>query len=128
MDNIAHELVIHSTLEEEIFYPAVKNARGGQTLVNEAESEHKKLDLLVAEAQGMSMESDEVVWTVGHLRDVVDRHTTKEENKMFRVAEDGLSEKLRELGERIAARKKELAGSRVQKAKRAFKKALRMVA
>jgi iron-sulfur cluster repair protein YtfE (RIC family) len=42
IDKIAQELEIHSTIEEELFYPAVKNVRGGPSLVNEAESEHKK--------------------------------------------------------------------------------------
>jgi Hemerythrin HHE cation binding domain len=42
IDKIAQELEIHSTIDEELFYPAVKNVRGGQSLVNEAESEHKK--------------------------------------------------------------------------------------
>jgi hemerythrin superfamily protein len=41
IDQIAHELEIHSTIEEEIFYPAVKNVRGGQSLVSEAKSEHQ---------------------------------------------------------------------------------------
>ncbi len=41
IDQIAQELEIHSTIEEEIFYPAVKNVRGGQSLVSEAKSEHE---------------------------------------------------------------------------------------
>jgi hemerythrin superfamily protein len=58
LDQIARELEIHSTIEEEVFYPAVEDVRGGQSLVGEAKSEHKKVDSLVAEAQGMSMETD----------------------------------------------------------------------
>src|SRR6185436_16528219 len=86
IDKIAQELEIHSTIEEEIFYPAVKNVRGGQSLVREAESEHKKVDSLVAEAQGMSMETDEVVQKVEELRDAVVHHATEEEREMFAVA------------------------------------------
>jgi hypothetical protein len=41
-----------------------QNVRGGQSLVNEAESEHKEVDSLVAEAQGMRMETDEAVQNV----------------------------------------------------------------
>ena len=129
MDQIAQELEIHSTVEEEIFYPAVKNVRGGQSVVREAESEHKKVDSLVAEAQGMSMETDEVMEKVEELRDAVIHHATEEEREMFPVAEDGLGEQqLEELGEQLAARKKELLTSRLQKAKRAVKKALRKIA
>lgn len=125
IDKIAQELEIHSTIEEELFYPTVKNLRGGQSLVKEAESEHKKVDALVAEAQGMSMETDEVVQKVKELRDAVVHHATEEEREMFPIAEAGLGKGLEELGEQIATRKKELETSRLQKAKRAIKKALR---
>lgn len=128
MDEIAQELDIHSTIEEEIFYPAVKKVRGGQNLVSDAESEHQKVDSLVAEAQGMSMETDEVVQKVKELRDAVLHHATEEERAMFPVAEDGLGEQLQELGHELAARKRELKTSRFQQAKRAVKKALRKTA
>src|SRR6185503_9387872 len=61
MDKIAKELEIHTKIEEEIFYPAVKEVPEGRSLVKEAQSEHKEVDSLVAEAQGMTMESGEVV-------------------------------------------------------------------
>jgi hemerythrin superfamily protein len=128
LDDIAQELEIHSTIEEEIFYPAVQNVRGGQSLVSEAKAEHKKVDELVAEAQGMSMETDEVVEKVEELRDAVIHHATEEEREMFPVAEEGLAERLQELGEQLATRKRELKTSRLQKAKRVLKKALRKTA
>ena len=128
IDKIAQELEIHSRIEEELFYPAVKNVRGGESLVDEAESEHKKVDTLVAGAQGMSMDTDEVVQKVKELRDAVVHHATEEEGEMFPVAEKGLGQQLMELGERMAARKKELATSGVQKAKRVLKKAVRKIA
>jgi hemerythrin superfamily protein len=102
--------------------------RGGQSLVNEAKSEHKKVDSLVAEAQGMSMETDQVVQKVKELRAAVVHHATEEEREMFPLAEDGLGERLEELGEQLAARKRELETSRLRKAKRAVKKALRKTA
>jgi hemerythrin superfamily protein len=128
IDEIAQELDIHSTIEEEIFYPAVKTVRGGQSLVSEAKSEHKKVDSLVAETQGMSMETDEVVQKVEELRDAVIHHATEEEREMFPVAEEGLGARLQKLGEQMAARKKDLQTSRLQKAKRLIKKALRKTA
>ena len=44
------QALIDTIAEELEFYPAVKAARGGQSLVNEAESEHKEIDSLVAAA------------------------------------------------------------------------------
>jgi signal recognition particle subunit SEC65 len=109
MDKIAKELEIHTKIEEEIFYPAVKEVPEGRGLVKEAESEHKEVDSLVAEAQGMTMESDEVVQKVP-------------------VAEAGLGGRLAELGDEMAARKRELETSGAQKVKRAIKKAVRKIA
>ena len=128
MDKIAEELEIHSTIEEEIFYPAAEEVRGGKSLVTEAESEHKQVDRIVAEAQGMAMASDEVTQKVRELRDAVLHHATEEEQEMFPIAEAGLREQLSDLGEQLAARKKELATSRLQKAKRAVKKTVRQAA
>jgi hemerythrin superfamily protein len=128
MDKIAKELEIHTKIEEEIFYPEVKNLREGRGLVKEAESEHKKVDALVAEAQGMTMESDEVVDKVREIRDAVVHHATEEETEMFPVAEAGLRARMNELGEELATRKRELETSSVQKAKRAVKKAVRKIA
>jgi hypothetical protein len=73
----------------------------------------------------MSMETDEAVQKVKELRAAVVHHAIEEEGEMFPVAENGLREQLMELGEQMAARKRELATSRVQKAKRVVKKALR---
>ncbi len=128
MDQIAKELEIHSTIEEETFYPAVKAVPGGQSLVTEAESEHKEVDALVAEAQGMSMETDDVAQKVRELLDAVLHHATEEEAEMFPVAERGLGAELADLGEQMASRRRELATSRIQKAKRAVKKAVRKTA
>ena len=76
----------------------------------------------------MSMETDEVAQKVEELRDAVLHHATEEEREMFPVAEDGLGERLQELGQQLAERKQELKTSRFQQAKRAVKKALRKTA
>src|SRR6185436_7566344 len=82
IDKIAQELEIHSTIEEELFYPAVKNVSGGERLI------------------------DEAVQKVKELRDAVVHHATEEEGQMFPVAEKGLGQQLMELGEQMAVRKK----------------------
>jgi len=128
MDKIAKELEIHSKIEEEIFYPAVKEVPEGRSLVKEAQSEHKEVDSLVAAAQGMTMESGEVVEKVSEIREAVVHHATEEETEMFPVAEAGLGERLAELGVEMAARKRELETSGVQNVKRAIKKAVRKIA
>ena len=128
LTRIATELEIHSTIEEEIFYPAVSELRRGKGLVSEAKSEHREVDKLVAQAQGMDMDSPEVAVKVRQLRDAVLHHATEEEREMFPVAERELREELPSLGRELRERKTELARSRVQRAKRALKKTIRKVA
>ena len=129
IDRIAKELEVHSTIEEEIFYPAVRKASAeGRRLVDEAESEHKEVDGLVAEAQGMAMASDDVLEKVTELRDAVLHHATEEEREMFPLAKATLGDELSELGARMGARKRELATSRLHQAKRAVKKVIRKAA
>jgi hypothetical protein len=72
----------------------------------------------------MSME----VQKVEELRAAVVHHATEEEREMFAVSDEGLGEGLQELGEQMAARKKQLETFRLQKAKRVVKKALRKTA
>jgi hemerythrin superfamily protein len=128
IDRIATELEIHSTIEEEIFYPAVKRSAEGKRLVSEAKSEHRKVDRLVAKAQGADMGSDDADARVQELKEAVLHHATEEEQEMFPVAESSLGAELMDLGQQLEARKRELSRSRVQGAKRAIKKAIRKVA
>jgi iron-sulfur cluster repair protein YtfE (RIC family) len=129
LDQIATELEIHSTIEEEIFYPAVKEGSpAAARLVTEAEAEHKKVDALVAEAHGMDAVSDEILRKVRELREAVVHHATEEEQEMFPVAEKDLGQELTRLGAALEKRKRELKTSRLQKAKRAVKKTIRKIA
>jgi hemerythrin superfamily protein len=129
LDRIATELEIHTAIEEEIFYPAVKDVSAqGERFVSEAQKEHKEVDGLVAEAQGMKMTSDEVATKVKEIRDAVVHHAGEEEREMFPFAERTLRDRLEELGAQMASRKHELATSRLQQAKRIVKKAIRQVA
>ena len=125
VDEIAKKLEVHSKIEEEIFYPAVRRLSSGQSRVSEAESEHRQVDGLVAEAQGMDMGSDTVLAKVRQLRDAVLHHATEEEKEMFPLAERGLGDQLEDLGAQLSKRKKDLAQSRLQQVKRAVKKAIR---
>jgi hemerythrin superfamily protein len=128
LDEIAKELEVHSTIEEEIFYPAVKSIPEGASLVSEAKDEHEQVDGLVAEAQGMEMGSDEVTRKVAEIKKAVLHHATEEEQEMFPLAERHLGGELDDLGAKLQARKTELTGSRLHRAKRAVKKAVRRAA
>jgi hemerythrin superfamily protein len=128
LDRIAKELEIHTKIEEEIFYPEVKDIRRGEELVGEAKEEHQQVDELVGQAQGLEPGSDELTAKVREIRDAVLHHATEEEHEMFPLAEVELADRLAELGERLGERKRELSRSTMQRAKRSMKKALRKVA
>src|SRR6186713_2953955 len=48
---ICQELTVHATLEEEIFYPALREALDDQDILNEAEVEHATAKDLIAQIE-----------------------------------------------------------------------------
>src|SRR5437868_2919994 len=55
---ICTELKIHTTLEEEIFYPAMREAMEEQDLLDEAEVEHASAKELIAQLEAMKPGDD----------------------------------------------------------------------
>jgi len=112
-DEIKTALGAHATIEEEIFYPAMKNARSEKTKdeVMEALAEHKQIKALLAELSGMSGQDESFAMKLKVLKEDVEHHVKEEEGEMFPDAKKYLGEKqLAELGMRLAARKQELMG------------------
>jgi hemerythrin superfamily protein len=126
IDRIATELEIHAQIEEEIFYPAMRQVRKAASLLREAHKEHEQVKKLVAEMQ--SAEDDEIAGTVQELRDAVLHHATEEEREMFPLAKELGAEKLDELGAELRDRKQALKKGLLARAKRGAKKAIRKAA
>ena len=104
-------LTVHATIEEEIFYPAVKKAKSEQTKdeVLEALAEHKQIKALLAELHGMSGEDESFAMKLKVLKEDVEHHVEEEQNEMFPDAKKFLGEKrLVELGASLDQRKREL--------------------
>ena len=104
---ICMELVIHTKIEEEIFYPALEG-KLEEDMLSEAKVEHDSAKLLIAEIEAGNGESDEYFDAkVTVLQEQVEHHVEEEEKEMFpEVRKADLD--LDALGEQIAARKKEL--------------------
>jgi hypothetical protein len=106
------ELDVHAGIEEEIFYPAFRaeiEEEESDEMILEAEEEHHVVHLLIAEIKellGSSDERFEAKFTV--LMENVRHHMEEEENEMLPKADQLGEERLAELGEEMAARKKEL--------------------
>jgi iron-sulfur cluster repair protein YtfE (RIC family) len=129
IEKLAQELELHAQVEEEIFYPAMKESGEGEDLVQAALEEHGEMKRLMAELQGMDVSSDDLTAKVEELREAVVHHATEEEREMFPLARKRLGvEELSRLGGQIRSRKAELKGSLVQRAKRTVKKSVRKIA
>jgi hemerythrin superfamily protein len=105
---ICMELVIHTTIEEEIFYPACRG-EVDDDLMDEGYVEHDGAKLLVAEVMAGSPDEPFFDAKVKVLSEMIKHHVKEEEQRdgMFAQAKRaGLD--LDELGRRLAARKKEL--------------------
>jgi hemerythrin superfamily protein len=108
VSTICRELSIHSMVEEEIFYPAVKAALKDRKLVPEAIVEHATLKEFIAKIDGKLPDGEMFDAQVQVMGEYVKHHVNEEQTIMFRKARKGKLD-LVELGQRIAQRKLELS-------------------
>lgn len=106
-EEICLALTVHATIEEEIFYPAARDALDEQDLLDEAEVEHASAKDLIA--QIMDMDADEELFDakVTVLGEYIEHHVKEEEDEMFpKVREADVD--LEALGEQMQVRKEDL--------------------
>lgn len=106
-ETICMELTIHMRLEEEIFYPPVREAIRDDDLLDEAEVEHAGAKDLIA--QILSMQPGDGLYDakVTVLGEYIAHHVKEEREEMFPKARKcGID--LAALGERLRARRQEL--------------------
>ena len=118
---IENEIKIHSKVEEEIFYPAFKEAarKSDEHIYFEALEEHHLVDVVLPEMKASRTESDEFGAKAKVLLDLVEHHADEEESEMFTKARRLMgAEELRELGRRIQERKIELQSGLLERAAR----------
>jgi len=109
---VEQELKVHTQIEEEIFYPAYREAakkKEDQKLYYEALEEHHVVDLVMPEvSEGQNAEELKAKAKV--LKDLVEHHADEEEKEMFPRARKALDrDELKELGERLLQRRDELS-------------------
>jgi hemerythrin superfamily protein len=103
---IKMELEIHTEIEEQFFYPASKEAVSD--MVAEAMEEHKQVDTLLQELQGMNSEDERFDAKMTVLIENVEHHADEEEKEMFPAVKKALgAETLRDLGGRMMAHKQQ---------------------
>ncbi|HEV2951130.1 MAG TPA: hemerythrin domain-containing protein, partial [Actinomycetota bacterium] len=107
---VKEELTVHETIEEEIFYPALKDHPKTKEITLEAYEEHHVVDMVMAEIEGVLY--DDEAWGAKFkvMKENIEHHIEEEENEMFKQARQAFSqEELETLGEQMAARKEQLA-------------------
>src|SRR5205823_10916831 len=114
LSEVENELKVHTQIEEEIFYPAFKDAVESQKdehLYYEALEEHHVVDLVLPEIKESAEGSEEFDAKAKVLKDLVEHHAEEEETQMFPKARKAMGmDELRELGMRLQERKQELMG------------------
>jgi iron-sulfur cluster repair protein YtfE (RIC family) len=114
-EQICKELTVHAQIEEEIFYPELREATEADGLLDEAEVEHSTAKDLIAQISGMSPDDDLYDARVTVLGEYIDHHVKEEREQIFVKARkskldlvamaDELSERKMELMEEYEAEK-----------------------
>ena len=103
---IKGELSVHETIEEEIFYPALKSHPKAKDIVLEGYEEHHVVDMVMAELEGLDVSDETWGAKATVMKENVEHHIEEEEGEMFKQARQVFDRReLDELGARMAERK-----------------------
>ncbi|MEO7337982.1 MAG: hemerythrin domain-containing protein [Caldimonas sp.] len=106
-EQICQMLTVHATIEEEIFYPAVRAAQVDADLLDEAEVEHASAKDMIAQIRSMGPDEDLYDAKVTVLGEYINHHVEEEEGEMFPKARRAKVD-FEGLGQQLKARKQEL--------------------
>lgn len=109
---LKQELEIHARIEEQIFYPAIKEAKETHEITLEAFEEHNVVKRLLSELESMPVDDERWKAKLTVLKENVEHHVEEEEGEMFKSAKKVLStDEIEELGARLESAKQEQKGA-----------------
>jgi phage I-like protein len=109
---IKAELEVHETIEEEIFYPALKEHPKTKELALEGYEEHDVVDHVMSELAALSPQDETWDAKFKVMEENLKHHINEEEREMFEQAKKVFSDdELEELAERMEQRKSQLQPS-----------------
>jgi len=112
LTKIAHEVKIHTQIEEEIFYPAFRDAvraKKDKNLYFEALEEHHVVDMVLPKIKSISPSDKTFSAKAKVLKDLIEHHAGEEEKQMFPKAKKVMNtSELQELGLQLNERKEQL--------------------
>jgi hypothetical protein len=106
-------LEVHAQLEEELFYPALREVMSGDAVLDKSEPEHAQMKVLIGELRGMAGR-DGPTDAAGYddkffeLMRLVMHHVADEETRLLPAAERLLRDQLGRLGMEMTQRRLEL--------------------
>ena len=104
---ICSELTVHATIEEEIFYPALREVIDEPDLLDQAEAEHQEAKAMIAQLQQMSQADATMDDLVAQLNCAIEVHVKEERDDLFTKARASELD-LDALGAEMKARQGEL--------------------
>jgi Hemerythrin HHE cation binding domain len=113
-EQVIEELEVHTKLEEEIFYPAMRQHIGEEDMLDEAKQEHEQAKKIIGELKTADAEEESFEDKFSELVDAIKHHVEEEEGEMLPKAEESEMD-LEGYGEEMAQRKKELLGQASKK-------------
>ena len=100
------ELTVHEIIEEEIFYPSLKEHPKAKEIVLEGYEEHDVVSRLMGELDGMDPTDERFGPKAKVMAENIEYHIQEEEGEMFAQAREVFdADELDALGERMARRK-----------------------
>jgi hemerythrin-like domain-containing protein len=94
--------MLHGQVEEQIFYPALKQNPETASLVEHAVDEHQEVKEMLAQMESLTPNSDEFQRLLKKVKEEIQHHVEEEESEMFVKARQVLGEsKMEELGRQI---------------------------
>ena len=111
--NACLALDVHAQLEEEFFYPALREVIAGDATLEKSEPEHDEMRRLIAELRERVAEDGSVDGTAlddkfNDLMRIVIHHVADEETRLLPAAERLMSDRLGQLGSEMIKRRVEL--------------------
>ena len=102
-DEIRAELELHTHVEEEFFYPVVKElGPQGKALVSEAMREHKDVNTLIGQIDRLESSDANFDDRVQSLIEQAEHHIGEEEQEIFQFVQENCSrEQLQDIGRAI---------------------------
>ena len=89
---LKNSLLMHSQIEEEIFYPALEDFEETEELIDEAYQEHSDVEQLLDDMSAADPSSEEFQDLLFQLKESINHHVEEEEGQVFPLSESLLGE------------------------------------